>query len=520
MNRKTSPLAYYIGHVCDAEHRFKASSGGIGSMLQKYLLSTGQYGTSITFHFNVDSCMYEAKMIHTAGEVNICGSVYQDIDIAHFIRDHIKEIYNGIVLSCPPCQVTVIRKMLQKENIPCFIISFCCSGQTTIDGTWKYYELLGIRKEEVARMQYRGNGWPSGIQIWLKDGTKIYRDNYTEPWKTLHASKIFWPNRCKICGMETSYKADISLADPWLKEYISKDSKGNTLFIVNTDRGCRVIKELYENSFINFSVATYNSFYTAQQSNVEKKQRLIKKKSKSKFLERMLYNHILISFFSKDIMRMKLYVRLCHLELFWIISNKLPNMKIFQKLKIKFRYIQYARIVGKHDGFFTIGKNVILHNPKYLYLGKGVSIGSGSIINPVISHLSHKYTPAIIIGDNTFVNEDCSISSIVKVEIGKNVLFARQVHITDHSHGYDNINIPVSSQQLITKGPIIIDDDCWLGYGCEILSGVHIGRHSVVAARAVVVKDVPAYCVVAGNPARVVKKYNIETKVWEKVKRQ
>ena len=64
----------------------------------------------------------------------------------------------------------------------------------------------------------------------------------------------------------------------------------------------------------------------------------------------------------------------------------------------------------------------------------------------------------------------------------------------------------------------MIEDECWLGFGCEILSGVHIGRHSVVAARAVVTKDVPPLSIVAGNPARVIKTYNKETKKWERVK--
>ena len=218
MSEHRKPLGYYIGHVNNAEHRYKASSGGIGTMLQSYLLSAGLYGTSITFQFNTKKCMYEAMLIHSAKEVNICGSIYQDIDITRFIRDHINEISNGIVVSCPPCQVAAIRNMLKKECIQCFIISFCCSGQTTIEGTWKYYELLGIRKTDIVNMQYRGNGWPSGIQIWLKDGTKIYHNNYTDPWKTIHATGFYRPKRCFSCTLDMSKTADVSLADPWLKD--------------------------------------------------------------------------------------------------------------------------------------------------------------------------------------------------------------------------------------------------------------------------------------------------------------
>lgn len=95
-------------------------------------------------------------------------------------------------------------------------------------------------------------------------------------------------------------------------------------------------------------------------------------------------------------------------------------------------------------------------------------------------------------------------------------MFAGYVHVTDHSHGYEDIDMPISKQPLISKGPVIIEDEYWLGFSCEILSGVHIGRHSIIAARAVVTKDVPPYSIVAGNPARIVKKYNFETNKWER----
>lgn len=140
-------------------------------------------------------------------------------------------------------------------------------------------------------------------------------------------------------------------------------------------------------------------------------------------------------------------------------------------------------------------------------------------MGPVIQYAGIAYNPKIIIGEGTWVGKNCSIAAIDRVEIGKHVLFAGYVHITDHSHGYENINMPISRQPLISKGPVVIEDQCWLGFSCEILSGVHIGRHSIVAARAVVTKDVPPYTIVAGNPAKIVKQYNFETHEWEKYKK-
>ena len=185
----------------------------------------------------------------------------------------------------------------------------------------------------------------------------------------------------------------------------------------------------------------------------------------------------------------------------------------------RIKYIYWSRKVGSHNGYFNIHRGCDIHNPDCLHLGKNVGIGTDTYIGPVKEDHGHKYTPKIIIGDGTWVGKHSSLAAIDRVEIGKNVLFAGYVHITDHSHGYEDISRPITPQPLTTKGPVVIEDDCWLGFGCEILSGVHIGKHCVVAARSVVTKDVPSYSIVAGNPARIVKQYNFETEKWEKVKK-
>lgn len=194
-------------------------------------------------------------------------------------------------------------------------------------------------------------------------------------------------------------------------------------------------------------------------------------------------------------------------------------MKIVRRISEIIRYKYWSRKVGSHDGFFKIHPHCDVHNPQCLHFGKGVCIGSYTYLGPVVEDNGNKYNPKIIIGEGTWVGKHSSIAAIDRVEIGKHVLFAGYVHITDHSHGYEDITRPISPQPLFSKGPIVIEDDCWLGFNCEILSGVHIGKHAVVAARSVVTKDVPSYSIVAGNPAKLIKKYNFETKQWEKVQK-
>lgn len=188
----------------------------------------------------------------------------------------------------------------------------------------------------------------------------------------------------------------------------------------------------------------------------------------------------------------------------------------FRRCAYIFRYLFWRRKFGQMRGFTKLGKNLFINNPECIYLGKIKGIGDNTYLGPVVESVGVKYSPRIEIGDGTWVGKNCSIAAVDSVVIGKDVLFAGHVHITDHSHGYELIDVPISKQQLISKGPIVVEDQCWLGFSCEILSGVHIGKHSIVAARSVVTKDVPAYSIVAGNPARIIKQYNKITKKWEK----
>ena len=97
------------------------------------------------------------------------------------------------------------------------------------------------------------------------------------------------------------------------------------------------------------------------------------------------------------------------------------------------------------------------------------------------------------------------------MKIGKNLLTGRWVTITDNSHGntdYESLVSPPSQRTIVSKGDVTIGDNVWIGDKATILPGVTIGDGVVVAANSVVTKDVPAYCVVAGNPAKIVKQVN------------
>lgn len=120
----------------------------------------------------------------------------------------------------------------------------------------------------------------------------------------------------------------------------------------------------------------------------------------------------------------------------------------------------------------------------------------------------------VIIGNNSLIGMGNTI--IGPIQIGNNVIFAQNIVASALNHEYRDPDQPIQAQPIL-KSAIVVEDDCWIAANAVITAGVRIGKHSVVAAGAVVTKDIPPYSVAVGNPAKVLKQYNFETKNWERV---
>lgn len=144
-----------------------------------------------------------------------------------------------------------------------------------------------------------------------------------------------------------------------------------------------------------------------------------------------------------------------------------------------------------------------------------IVVGAGSHIRGEL--LIFANGGSITIGNNCYVGEGSRIWSASKIEIGNDVLISHNVNIIDSdSHELDYQERASSFKELVSKGhpkekgsvktaPILVEDHAWISYNVSILKGVHIGRGSIVAAGSVVTKDVKAFTIVAGNPAREIK---------------
>jgi maltose O-acetyltransferase len=109
----------------------------------------------------------------------------------------------------------------------------------------------------------------------------------------------------------------------------------------------------------------------------------------------------------------------------------------------------------------------------------------------------------IEIGDNSGIGINCVIKAAI---IGANVMMGPDVVFISRNHNFDNPDTPLQDQGYHEGFPKVIEDNVWIGHRALILPGcVKIGKNSIIGAGAVVTKDVPAYAIVAGNPARIIR---------------
>lgn len=139
-------------------------------------------------------------------------------------------------------------------------------------------------------------------------------------------------------------------------------------------------------------------------------------------------------------------------------------------------------------------------------------LGKGSIVEEFVT--VNNGVGDVIIGDHSIIG----IGSVVigPVSIGNHVMLAQNIVVSGLNHGYEDPLIPPSLQKEVRK-QIVISDDVWIGANSVITAGITIGKHVVVGAGSVVTKSIPDYCVVVGNPAKVIKQYSFEEATWKRI---
>lgn len=196
------------------------------------------------------------------------------------------------------------------------------------------------------------------------------------------------------------------------------------------------------------------------------------------------------------------------------IFNKLTDL-IFTIIDSS--YYKNKQSLKANNYFKNIGENCNIHpqssllNPQYIYVGDNFRASWNLRLEAIDYYKGQKFTPQITIGNNVSFNTDIHIGCINHINIGDNCLFASRIFISDHDHGdttLETVKLAPAKRLLHSKGPVVIGDNCWIGERVAILSGVTIGKNSIIASNSVVTKNIPEFCIAAGIPAKVIKKIN------------
>jgi acetyltransferase-like isoleucine patch superfamily enzyme len=173
------------------------------------------------------------------------------------------------------------------------------------------------------------------------------------------------------------------------------------------------------------------------------------------------------------------------------------------------RGLLYKPFFGAYGFPSYIGKPIYIGNFRRIFIGNKVRIFPGSRIEVLHDKAS------IVFEDNLSIGQNLHIISGGKILIKKNTTISSNVFITNVDHQYKEINRHILDQPHLNKDTII-GENCFIGFGAVIQAGTILGNQCVVGSNAVVRGAFPDYSVIVGSPAKIIKRYNLQNKTWQK----
>jgi acetyltransferase-like isoleucine patch superfamily enzyme len=185
---------------------------------------------------------------------------------------------------------------------------------------------------------------------------------------------------------------------------------------------------------------------------------------------------------------------------------------------------------GNNPKGLTINFPRNIANPRKIFIGDNVNLGPGCFLLPLteyptkkmrssqFSMATQKFEPKIIIGNNVTATADLQVAALKSITIENDVMFASNILVADHQHGYANVDFAYKYQPLWKIKPITIKKGCWIGQNVIIMPGVTIGEFSIIGANSVVNRSIPPKSIAVGSPASVIKQWDDQSQSWADVR--
>jgi coenzyme F420 hydrogenase subunit beta len=241
------------GYAADQEVRFRGGSGGVVTALAAYCLEReGMYGV-LHVRADVEEPYLNRTVLSREREELVAGAGSRYAPASPCVGlEAIEDAPSPCVFVGKPCDVAAAQMarrsrpgLDQKVGLT---VAIFCGGTPSTQGTMELLRALGVERETVADLRYRGHGWPgmTGVALKTGEGTRVEM-TYREAWDTILTKHK--PFRCHACPDGTGEFADIACGDPWYRP-IQDGEKGSSLIVVRTELGRRMLYGAIDAGFV------------------------------------------------------------------------------------------------------------------------------------------------------------------------------------------------------------------------------------------------------------------------------
>jgi len=265
-------LNCYTGYATDCSIRYNSASGGLVTALLIFALEEGLIDGALVTRMNKEKPLEPLPFIARTKEEIISSSksiycpVPANVALGEILRENGRYAVVGL-----PCHIHGVRKVeeaysILKTKIILHLGLFCIHSPNFIATEFLLWQ-KGITKEDVTKVDYRDEGWPGGISIYLRDGQRIFI-SYDESWKVLNLA--FFNRRCTLCCDGSCELADISFGDAWCPEF-SNDKNGTSAIISRTPKAEELLQCMVAKGIVKLNNITAGELSQTQQDFRSKK---------------------------------------------------------------------------------------------------------------------------------------------------------------------------------------------------------------------------------------------------------